>query len=301
MDYSEAQAAFFAPREGTTRTIGWRSPARDLRDAIEPIATISFWAEPAYDAYAALGLDFLQGYVHSRSRGLGDVEPAVAAAAFGVFEPGLIAGVLAEARGVASVAAVRAAAEEGAIASLRAALPRVDEAEVARVAAVLRRGADAAPTTGRALHAGLASLAYPDDPFGVLWHAATLLREHRGDGHLAALVAAGVDGVAANLLTELWVGWDPFTYSASRAWAPETLEAAATDLTGRGWLADGRLTDAGLAVREDLEAATDRSVALAVAALADDLGTILEPLHAWGEAVTARGWFPPDPYKRAAG
>ena len=94
MDYAEAQAAFFTPREGEVRPLAFTSPARTLRDALEPVATVCFWSEPAYDAYAALGLDFLQGYVFSRSSVLGDAEPSVAAAAFGVFEPGLIAGVL---------------------------------------------------------------------------------------------------------------------------------------------------------------------------------------------------------------
>ena len=56
------RAAFFAPNPGQQET-GWDSPARRLRDAVEPLATVSFWAEPVYDRYAALGLDFLTGYV----------------------------------------------------------------------------------------------------------------------------------------------------------------------------------------------------------------------------------------------
>ena len=79
MDYAEVREAFFqlrdtsAPEPGTS---GWQSPTRRLRDAIEPIATICYWSEPAYDAYAALGLDFLQGYVWSRGCVLGEVAPA---------------------------------------------------------------------------------------------------------------------------------------------------------------------------------------------------------------------------------
>ena len=61
MDYSEARAAFFVPRPDAGPGTRWQSPARRLRDALEPLATVSFWAEPAYDAYAALGLDFLTG------------------------------------------------------------------------------------------------------------------------------------------------------------------------------------------------------------------------------------------------
>lgn len=302
MDYAEAQAAFFSPREGEVRPLGFTSPARTLRDALEPVATVCFWSEPAYDAYAALGLDFLQGYVYSRSCVLGEAEPSVAAAAFGVFEPGLVSGVLADARGVADLAAIRAAKESGAVAALRAVLgDDADAPEVAEAAAILRRGCDAADPTGRALHAGLTALPWPDDPVGQVWHAATILREHRGDGHLAALVAAGIDGVAANHLTELWIGWDPLTYTASRAWSDEAMTGAGETLTARGWLADGRLTPAGEQARRTLEEATDRSVAPAIAAIGDDLDRVVAVLEPWGDRLVARGWFPPDPYKRAAG
>src|SRR5688500_2938096 len=101
------QAAFFGPRDEPART-GWESPARLLRDAVEPRATVSFWAQPAYDRYAALGLDFLTGYVWSRSSVLGEAEPSVVAAAFGVFEPTAVAGLLGAARDACSLADVRA-------------------------------------------------------------------------------------------------------------------------------------------------------------------------------------------------
>jgi hypothetical protein len=299
MDYAEAQAAFFGPRDGEARTLDWSTPARRLRDAIEPIATICFWSEPAYDAYAAQGLDFLQGYVYGRGCVLGDAEPTVAAAAFGVFEPGLVAGLFASGREACSVADVRAAKESGATAALRECIGDPDD--LADVVAVLRRACDAADPTGRALHAGLTSLEWPADPVGQLWHACSILREHRGDGHLAALVAAGIDGVQANQLTELWVGWDPLAYTGSRAWSPESMAAGTSSLESRGLVADGALTDAGRALREDLETATDTSVRAAVEAIGDDLDRVVARLDEWATAIVERGWFPPDPYKRAAG
>ncbi|KQT94364.1 hypothetical protein ASG49_05645 [Marmoricola sp. Leaf446] len=299
MDYSEARAAFFGGRDGDVRSLDWTTPARRLRDAIEPLATICFWSEPAYDEYAALGLDFLQGYVYSRASVLGDVEPRVASAAFGVFEPGLVADLFASARSTASVDDVRAAKERGAVTALRECLGEPEE--LAEVVAVLRRACEAADPTGRALHAGLTGLAWPEDLLGQLWHACTILREHRGDGHLATLVASGVDGVQANQLTELWVGWDALSYTGSRAWSPEAMDAGTGTLAERGWVADGRLTDAGRAFREDLEATTDLTVAAAVAAIGDDLDRVVARLDAWAQQVVDRGWFPPDPYKRAAG
>jgi hypothetical protein len=299
MDYAEARAAFFGGRDGEVRALGWTTPARRLRDAIEPIATICFWSEPAYEAYAALGLDFLQGYVYGRGCVLGDAEPAVVAAAFGVFEPGLVGDLFRSGRAACSVGEVRAAKEQGAVSALKECLGEPEE--LAEVVAALRRAVDAADPTGRALHAGWSSLTWPEDLAGQLWHACSVLREHRGDGHLAALVAAGIDGVQANELTELWVGWDPMTYTGSRAWTPEAMSAGTGTLEERGWVADGRLTPAGVQAREALEEATDRSVRPAVDALGDDLDRVVERLDAWAQQVVDRGWFPPDPYKRAAG
>ena len=79
------------------------------------------------------------------------------------------------------------------------------------------------------------------------------------------------------------------------------MDAGTTDLEARGWVRDGRLTDDGLQVRRGLEEATDRSVAAAVGAVADDLDRVLPLLERWSEQVVQHGWFPPDPYKRAAG
>jgi hypothetical protein len=301
MDYAQAREAFFqsrpedAPPPGTA---GWSSPARELRDAVEAVATICFWSEPAYDAYAGLGLDFLTGYVWSRASVLGEPEGTVVAAAFGVFEPGAIAALYDAGRQACTLAQVRAAKEAGAVAALRQVLGDTD---VTPVVAVLRRAAEAADPTGRPLHAGLTALPWPQEPLGQLWHVCSLLREHRGDGHLAACVAAGLTGLEANLLTEARVGWDPQTYTASRAWSPEAMQAAASALDARGLLAGGRLTEAGTALRDDIEQVTDRLAAPAVGAAGADLPEAVSRLQEWSRLITEAGWFPPDPYKAASG
>lgn len=84
MDYSEARTAFFAEWQGPAEELGWTTPARRLRDAMEPIPALSFWAQPVHDAYVGPGMDFLQGYVWGRASTLGEPEPSVAAAGFGV-------------------------------------------------------------------------------------------------------------------------------------------------------------------------------------------------------------------------
>jgi hypothetical protein len=302
MDYAEARAAFFQPRSADAeapRTSGWQSPARALRDAIEPVATICFWAEPAYDAYAAQGLDFLQGYVWGRASALGEPEATVAAAAFGVFEPGLIAALYDAGRAACSLADVRAAKESGAVTALREVLGTPDGLDVA--VEHLRRGVAAADSTGRPLHAGLTALGWPDDPLGRLWHACTILREHRGDSHLAACVAHGLTGLEANVLTELRVGWSPQAYTASRGWSPEAMDAAAAVLRARGLVGDDDLTAEGTALRDGIEDATDRMCRPVVDAIGDDLPGLLKLLDGWSQQIVDRGWFPPDPYKRASG
>ena len=301
MDYTEARAAFFQPRTDSAPAPGtadWASPGRSLRDAIEPIATICFWSEPAYDAYAAQGLDFLAGYVWGRASVLGEPEAPVVAAAFGVFEPGLIAGLYDAGRQACSLADVRSAKESGAVAALRHVLGDVD---VEPVVAVLSRAAAAASPTGRALHAGLTALPWPTTPLGRLWHVCSVLREHRGDGHLAAYVAAGLTGLEANLLTEARVGWEPLSYTGSRGWSPEAMHQGAAGLAERGLLADGALTPAGHRLRDDLEQTTDRLVDPVVRAAGPQLADAVARLDEWSRLITEAGWFPPDPYKRVCG
>jgi hypothetical protein len=301
VNYQEARDAFFAPRAADAPPPGidrWSSPARDLRDAIEAIATVCFWSEPSYDEYEKVGLEFFGGYVWGRACVLGEPEGSVVASAFGVFEPGLIATLYSGAREACSLADVRRAKEAGATATLHEVLGSTD---VAATLAVMRRSAEAADPTGRTLHAGLTSLPWPDDPMGQLWHACSIMREHRGDGHLAACAAADVNGLEANLLTEAAVGWEPFAYAGSRAWSPEAMQAATDSLAARGLMAGGALTAAGATLRDEIEAATDRSVARAIAAAGPDLTAAIAQLDEWSAAITDAGWFPPDPYKRASG
>jgi hypothetical protein len=302
MDYAEVREAFFQMRDAGAAepgTSGWQSPARRLRDAIEPIATICYWSEPAYDAYAALGLDFLQGYVWSRGCVLGEPDGGVVAAAFGVFEPGLIVQLYDAARAAAGLADIRAAREAGAVTALRTVLGAPER--VAEVTAALRRGVEAADTAGRPLFAGLSGLPSPADELGQLWHACAMLRELRGDSHLAACVAAGLTGLEANILTELRVGWPLHSYTATRGWPPETMNLATASLSERGLIADDTLTGAGASLRADVEEATDRQLAPVRDAIGPALFDILPPLQEWSRQIVEHGWFPPDPYKRASG
>ena len=105
-----------------------------------------------------------------------------------------------------------------------------------------------------------------------------------------------------NVLTELWVGMPLGSYSATRGWSPDQIATAVARLTHLGSLDDdGRLTAAGRAVRDDIEAVTDAMEQSIVDALGDDVDAIIEQLDAWSARCIAAGAFPPDVFKRAAG
>lgn len=302
MDFTEARAVFCKPRDGGAPPPGTdagRTPARALRDAIEPIAMVSFWCEPANAAYAEHGLDFLTGYTWSRASPLGEPSGAVVAAAFGAFEPGLIAGLYDTARESCSLAEIREIRERAGAEGPREVLTDADGAD--SVAEVLDRGLSAAETAGRPMFAGLSALPAPADPLGALWHACTRLRELRGDAHLAACGSVGLSGLAANILTELYIGFDLFEYTGTRGWAPEAMQGAAEALAAVGLLEGGALTGQGRALRAEVEQRTDGQLQPVVDAIGPDLDGVIGRLDDWSAQVVDHGWFPPDPYKRAAG
>lgn len=301
MDYETAVAAFFQPApEGITtpRPVTEGRGARRLRDACEPIATHAFWNRPTNEANQERGLDFISGYVWGRAAALGEPLAGVVVSAFAWFDPALITAAYEEGRSRVPWAEVVRIRDETTARSLGAILAGED---VEAVVAVLRRGLDAADGTGRALFSGLRSRGWPDDPAGRLWRACELLREHRGDGHIAVCVAAGFGPIEMNILTELWVGMDQISYAATRGWSPEAMAAAVARLERAGLIAAGALTDEGRRVREVLEERTNTLGQPIVDAMAGDFDWVVERLEEWSQACIEAGAFPPDPRKRAAG
>jgi hypothetical protein len=301
VDFTEAQQTFMMPPDGVRPPSPIPdTPARRLRDAAEPIATISFWGKPVYDRLAALGLDFLTGYTWARAAPMGEPTPQVVAAAFGVFEPHLIATLYEEARSKASRADVLNAREQGVVQSLRELLPDVD---VTDAVAALRRGTDVAAghLVGRPLFAGLVSLPWPDEPFARLWQATTMLREYRGDVHLAASVASDLTGVQMNLMTEYWIGWAPTEYAATRGWSPKAMAEADADLVRRGLVADGALTEQGRQLRDGIERQTEAALAPVVDAIGPELPALTRQLDEWSATIVAGGGAPADVFKRISG
>jgi hypothetical protein len=154
---------------------------------------------------------------------------------------------------------------------------------------------------GRPLFSALRGLPLPASPHGQLWRAAELVREHRGDGHLAAVVAAGIDVLAINVLTELWLGFAPGEYSSTRGVSAEQLADTQARLEADGLVRAGALTPAGRALRDELEVDTDRSQHQLMTYLGDDVETIIDAANAISATIVTARAFPSDPRKRAAG
>ena len=152
-----------------------------------------------------------------------------------------------------------AAVVEARRAGTAAALERLlGSPDVAEALAIARDVCAGLTPQGRPLYAAHADLPWPDDDLLALWHAATLVREHRGDGHISVLQAHGIDPVEATVLGGIWSGTTDFLHK-TRGWSEEEYDAATTRLQERGWLdADGAFTDEGRARRQRVEDATDR-------------------------------------------
>ena len=299
MTYDDIAAMFLMPlEEPIAEPDATDTPARRLRDALEPIATQGWWSRAAGERLTELGVDFFPGYVWGRAAALGTPPASLVAATFGVFDHGLISAVY-EA-GVAAVGRdeILAAREAGGAASVGAV---ASDDECTAIAEPLLDALGDLDVLGRPLFAALRSLPLPASASGRLWRAAELVREHRGDGHLAALVGAGLDAVEANVLTERWLGFGLGEYSATRGFGPDALDAAAARLEARGWMAGSELTDAGRRSRIAIEVATDAGQAV----LVDALGSQLDDLVAGAAVISARlidaRSFPADPRKRAGG
>src|SRR5688572_11371169 len=135
------------------------------------------------------------------------------------------------------------------------------------------------------MYAGLRALPIPDEPVARLWHSANMLREHRGDGHIAALVSARIGGTEAHVLSAIAMGIHPPESFGRIHHLPKKRLAEVVDgLRERGLVVDGRFTDAGRELQQRVEALTDELAAPPYEALSpaelDELVTVLEPITA---------------------
>ncbi len=256
--------------------------ARRMWTLFEPVHVISYFAAEPKDAFEQAGLrGFWRGYFAGRAAPLGSIGPAPVIAAFCSFAPAMVTRPLPAVWDLISPADALAVRVAGAVASLRRLLgldpgDPVPDHVVAAASELADAVADV-DMVGRVLGAANSGLPMPDEPLGRLWQAATVLREHRGDGHVAALVAADIDGcesivlrVGVDLATgghgHVGVSADRDWIQRARGWTDDEWAAATARLTERGLLTDAgeqtsRATDEGLALHQSIEKATDRAAA----------------------------------------
>ena len=235
--------------------------ARKLHRTLEPYHGVIYFSPEAAARYRALGLpDRQMGYFASRAAAMGPVPGEVVIATFFNFAPAEVLRCIPAAWDLAAPEAVLEARLAGIDETLRRILgDQLDGADVAEAADLARTATEALTPEGRPLYAGHASLPWPEPPHLVLWHALSLLREHRGDGHIAAMVVEGVDGCEALVIHGATGEVPAAVLQSSRTRTDEEWAAAEGRLRDRGWLdADGGLTEAGRAHRQWVEDRTDQ-------------------------------------------
>jgi hypothetical protein len=268
--------------------------ARRFFDRFEPVHGVTYFAPEARAALDGLGYrGYWMGYFAARSAPLGMVPPEVVTAIFYNFAPERVAKALPAAWQIAGPEAALQARQDSAVAALRRYGLTVDE-NVTAAAELAVRAVHQAPLDGRPLFAANRALPWPDDPLAALWQAATLLREHRGDAHIAVLSAAGVSGRECNVL-QAAAGLIPRDYIArTRDYDDATWRHHEEQLAGRGLLNDdGTLTEAGRELKDAIESTTDALALSALDALSDDeVEALFQALTPITRAVVAGGDVP---------
>ncbi|MFE7558512.1 hypothetical protein [Kitasatospora sp. NPDC057500] len=237
-------------------------PARALWWLFEPVHAVTYFTPEGLGAFEAVGLSGVaRSYFAGRAAPLGPVDAAPVIAAFFNFAPAPIERALPAVWKLADPETALAARTAGASAALRRLLEHVDPAQVELAAGLLEDAVTRLDCAGRVLAAANAALPRPADLYGRLWQAATVMREHRGDGHIAALVSAGLDGCEA-LVVRCALDVRREALQPVRGWTDAEWDAAAARLAERGWLTErGTITECGRIRHQSLEAATDLAAA----------------------------------------
>lgn len=261
----------------------------------EPIHAVIYFTPHGAECYAQTGITHQRmAYFASRAAAMGAVPAETVIATFFNFSPGLVRRAIPAAWQITTPAQVLAARLDAADRSLRQAWGKdVGSAAVREAADLARQAAEHATSRpeGRPLFASHAALPWPQHPHLALWHAQTLLREYRGDGHIALLLTEGLDGLGA-LITHAATGSiSAETLRTSRAWSEEDWAAGEDRVRAQGWLEPGpelALSEDGKRRRQSIEDRTDELAIFPYEAIGADgcdrLAELTAPLAA---AVTA--------------
>ncbi len=247
--------------------------ARELWHRLEVVNAVTYFSPECRDAATRSGLKgFWMGYFAFRASPMGPVGPGVIEATFFNFHPSRVRRAIPDAWALADPTDIVVARSQAAAAALRRILTDEDaQALAALVLPVAREAIEQASGDGRALFGANRDVVAPSDPVAALWQAATTLREHRGDGHVALLTAAELDGCEAHVLFAASEGLPAALYQDSRGWSAEDWSAASARLVDRGLLDDhGTPTLAGCQLRDEIEQRTDELAVHPYASLGAD-------------------------------
>jgi hypothetical protein len=270
-----------------------KSTSRRMFRLLEPIAAVTYNEPEPTDALVALGLRGVwDAYFAGRAAPLGRAPAEVVHALFYNFADGEVARHVPRVWELVSPEAAIAAREQGSVAALRRLLgDRADTPAVARAADLTTTAATSAPTEGRPMYAALRALPVPAEPVARLWHAANLLREHRGDGHVAALVSERIGGTEAHVLHALSEGVPAEKFGRVHHLPAARLAAVVDGMRARG-LVDGSgwLTETGRRTKDRVESLTDDLAAAPYGVLASsELDRLVADLEPLAEAVEQHG------------
>lgn len=252
--------------------------ARLLWTLVEPYHAVVYFGQHVRQAYVDVGLTgFWRGYFAGRAAPMGAVEAGVVTACFYGFHPDFVRRAIPDVWNRASPGQALAARLEGVDRTMVDLGIANDGPACSQAASQLRGAMEGCSAAGRPMFAANAELDWPHEPHLVLWQAATLLREHRGDGHIAALLHAGVGPCEAHVLRIAVDGADPGTIRPHRGWSEDDWEAATDRLRSRGWLDEhARATALGRQQRAEIEARTDELAAGPVHNLGADVDRLVE-------------------------
>lgn len=269
-------------------------PARELYRTFESLHVVTYFAPESAQAAKDAGLKgFWMGYFGFRAAPMGAVTAGAVEAVFSNFAPAMVARALPDAWSFADPEALVEVRAASVASALRRVAPSLEAVAAEATELLLTAGAAGSPL-GRPLFAVNRDLARRDDPVEDLWQAITTVREHRGDGHVAALLAAGIDGCQAHVLQKPKRRMSAELLTAMRGWQADDVAAAEAGLAERGLVdTDGVVTDAGSTLRDELEARTDELAAAPAAALGEDgVARLAELLREPVEQVKASGVLP---------
>ncbi len=174
---------------------------------------------------------------------------------------------------------------------LRMDLPEFGESKTngARAVELLQRGLTAADHAGHAIYSGLRSLPFPRDLVGQLWRCCDMVREHRGDSHISVWTKALVKPIEIQLMSEMQLGIPLKTYSATRGWTVEQMDAALDSMRAKGWVEGDQFTAEGRAFRDRIESDTDAMETPIVEAIGGDFEMLIGILRPWAAAIVKAG------------